>query len=115
MYLNNLYNVTGRFGRDPELQTRPEGSVSNFSIAVDTGKDKDGNNKDPMWVDCYCWHKKAELIYEWFKKGDLIHIIGPIEQRSYINKDSVKVDKWRVEVKEFSFVPRNKSADDQAS
>ncbi len=105
MYLDNIYRATGRLGSDPELKELAAGEVINFSIAVSNGKEK-----EPTWINCYCWNETAQRISQFFKKGDLISVMGPLTPDSYTRGD-VKINKIKCNVREFGFVPRNVSAD----
>lgn len=111
MYLDNVYQATGRLGRDPELKETTSGNVVNFSIAVSNGRDKDGNDKEPTWIDCYCWSEKADKIAQWFKKGSLIKVMGPLTPDTYTRGD-MKISKPKLNVREFGFVPRNGGSND---
>ena len=51
MNANNITVTTGRLGHDVEIQKLGSGTtVCNFSLAVDDGKDKDGERKTE-WID----------------------------------------------------------------
>ena len=68
----NRYCCTGRFGQHPELFTANSGNVGvDFSLAIDQGP-----NENPAWIDFVAWGRTAEIICEWFRKGEGIEIEG---------------------------------------
>ena len=85
----NFVILSGRLTRDPEIRyTDSKKAVVSFSLAVDDGKDRDGNRKT-QFINCVAWEKTAEFIDQFFKKGDGINLYGKITSRSY-EKDGRK-------------------------
>ena len=85
----NFVILAGRLTRDPEIRyTDSKKAVVSFSVAVDDGKDRDGNRKT-QFINCVAWEKTAEFIDEYFKKGDGINLYGKITTRTY-EKDGRK-------------------------
>ena len=85
----NFVILAGRLTRDPEIRyTDSKKAVVSFSVAVDDGKDRDGNRKT-QFINCVAWEKTAEFIDEYFKKGDGINLTGKITTRTY-EKDGRK-------------------------
>jgi single-strand DNA-binding protein len=93
----------GRVGGDAELTYTPSGiAVAKFSIAIDNGKDKEGEKKSATWVKCAIWRDRAEKLAPHIKKGNMVAVSGDIEARAWIDKNSsearcsleVNVDKF---------------------
>lgn len=83
--------VMGRVGKDPELKYTPSGvAVVNFSVATsEKWKDKEGNKQEKTeWHNIVAWEKKAEIVGEYVKKGDMILVEGKIETRKW-EKDGI--------------------------
>lgn len=100
----NQVILTGRLVRDTEIRyTSNKKAVTSFTIAVDDGKDAKGE-KRAQFISCVAWEKTAELIDQYFQKGDPIGIIGKLTTRSY-EKDGQKrsVTEVRVASIEFPF------------
>lgn len=90
MNANNITVTTGRLGHDAEIQKLGSGTtVCNFSLAVDGGKDKDGERKTE-WIDFRAFGKTAEMIGQYTKKGDLITVIGRQSSRTYEKDGSTR-------------------------
>lgn len=86
----NFVILSGRLTRDPEIRyTNSKKATASFSLAVDDGKDKDGNRKT-QFLNCVAWEKTAELLDQYFKKGDGLTVTGKLTSRSY-EKDGRKV------------------------
>lgn len=98
--------LMGRLGKDPELKYTPNGTaVCNFSIATSRKwKGQDGQKQEATtWHNIVAWGKTAEVIKEYFVKGQEIHIMGRIDNRSYEAKDGTTKYISEVIVAEFSF------------
>lgn len=78
--------VQGRLGKDPELKELGGGKcVGNFSIAFDQGW---GDNKTTIWLSVTVWNKTANFVFDNFKKGDGILVIGELKQDEWVDKES---------------------------
>lgn len=83
----NRVELIGRMTRDTELRTTSTGnSIVRFSIAVDRRKKEDGAD----FINCTAYSKTAEMIHQYFKKGQRIGISGHIQTGSY-EKDGKKI------------------------
>lgn len=72
-----MLTIAGNIGRDAELRSTPSGdSVAGFSVAVDNGKDKNGNRRDSTWFDCSLWGKRASALAPYLLKGGKVTITG---------------------------------------
>ena len=109
----NQCNFGGYIGKDPEVTTTDSGITrAAFSIAVtEKWKDKSGTPKEHTeWIAVQAWRKQAELIGEYFKKGDPIFITGKYKTREY-EKDG-RTQRFRfIEMERFYFLPKSKPAD----
>lgn len=86
----NLIILTGRLVKDIELRyTSSQVAVASFTLALDRGKDKDGNDKGADFPRCLAFGKTAEFLEKWTAKGKRITLIGRIQTGSY-DKDGVK-------------------------
>ena len=98
----NLVILTGRMTKSPEIKyTENKKAHLSFSLAVDDGKDKDGN-KRTCFINCGAWGKTAEIIDQYFNKGDPITVVGKLSVRSY-EKDGQKKTFTEVNVETFEF------------
>ena len=88
----NKVQIIGRITKELELkQTQAGGSFIRFSIAVNRGKDKDGNDRGADFINCVAFNKTAESIAKHSGKGCRIAIEGHIQTGSYEDKDGKKV------------------------
>ena len=75
--MNNVV-ISGRLTATPELKKTPSNlSVVNFCVAV--RKNKESAN----FIDCVAWEKTADLIKQYFKKGDFIEVSGILQTRTF--------------------------------
>lgn len=62
--------IAGAVGKDSELRRTGSGdAVLSFSLAVDNGKDANGNKRDATWFDASIWGKRAEKLEAHIKKA----------------------------------------------
>lgn len=106
MYLNKV-QVYGRLGRDPELKALPSGqSVVNFAMATTRSWKNDQGEKQEQteWHNIVCFGKRADVINQYVKKGDLFYVEGRLQTRSWDDKDSgKKMYRTEVVVEDFQF------------
>lgn len=79
----NLCIFMGHAGKDWEFRVLPTGTqVLSGSLAISKGKDKSGNDRGTVWVQCKVWGKYAEAIEGWggVRKGDLVLVRGRWDQ-----------------------------------
>ena len=69
--------IAGNVGKDPVLRNTGGGdAVLGFSLAVDNGKDKDGNKRETTWYDCSIWGKRATSLQNHISKGSKLVLTG---------------------------------------
>ena len=79
--------IAGTVGRDAELrQTQGGDAVLSFSLAVDNGKDRDGNKRDATWYDCSLWGKRANALASHINKGEKLTVTGRPSAREHNGK-----------------------------
>jgi single-strand DNA-binding protein len=73
-----LLMLAGNVGKDAKLNHPQSGgdAVLNFSLAVDNGKDRDGNSRPATWYDCAIWGKRAEALEKYILKGTKLSVSG---------------------------------------
>jgi single-strand DNA-binding protein len=82
--------VAGNVGRDAQLRRTQGGDpVLGFSVAVDMGKDKNGNKRDAVWVNCSIWGKRAESLATYITKGTKLVLTGRPGVNVYEGKGSL--------------------------
>ena len=95
--------MMGRITRDPELKKTESGiSVVSFSLAVDR-QFSSGKEKITDFFDCVAWRNNAEFICKYFKKGDMIAVIGELQTREYEGRDKTKKKAIEIIISQASF------------
>lgn len=95
----------GRVGQDAELRYTQSGTaVASFSLALDNGKDKEGEKRQPTWIKAVMWDKRAESLAQYVTKGKLVIVVGPVSTEAWTDKNSGDAkSKIVVTVNEFEF------------
>jgi single-strand DNA-binding protein len=79
--------IAGTIGRDAEVrQTQGGESVAGFSVAVDNGKDQNGNKRETTWFDCSLWGKRGQGLGPHLTKGTRVAITGRPSAREHNGK-----------------------------
>ena len=79
--------IAGNVGKDATLRRTGNGdAVLGFSLAVDGGKDKDGNKRESTWYDCSIWGKRAESLERHITKGSKLVLVGRPTCRAHDGK-----------------------------
>lgn len=103
----NKIIIIGNLVRDPEITKTQSGvAVCKFTVAVNNGKDKDGNDRPADYINCTAWDKRGETIGRFFSKGKPICVTGAFKTDVYDSKkhEGEKVYNSYVLVNEFEFI-----------
>ena len=101
----NKVILIGRFTRDPELRSTPQGvSTCSFSLAVDRNYQSAGGERQTDFINCVAWRQTADFINRFFKKGSSICLTGSIQVRSWNDQQGNKRQTTEVVVDEAFFV-----------
>lgn len=112
----NTVNLAGRLTKDIELQEygkgKDKGYFTRFTLAVRDGVDKDGEPRT-QFISCICWGKGSELLKKWCGKGDLIGVVGKIEENNYEDDEGVKHYTTQVNVRDIEFLNTKKEEQEE--
>ena len=88
----NDVNLIGRLTRDPDVRygSQSQKAVARFSIAINRGKNKDGEDMGADFPNIVCFGKTAEVVERYVAKGALIGVSGRLHTDSY-EKDGKKI------------------------
>ena len=101
--LNNVVLI-GRLTATPELkQTNSGVEVTSFTLAIDRGYTKPGEEKQTDFINCTAWRGTAKFITSYFTKGQMIAVTGSIQTRNYEDKNGNKRIATEVVCKEATF------------
>jgi len=105
----NKVILTGRVGSDIELKQNENGKVyARINFAVKGKKEGETN-----WFSLLCFDKQAELINSYCKKGSRLLVSGDLSFSSYVNKEGVNKQINNVFIKEFVFLDKKESFEDE--
>lgn len=98
--IDNFCSLYGRLVRDPEY-TEANGDkkqYAKFRIAVNRTRGDDAD-----FIDCIVFGKRADVIREWFSKGQGIRVIGAVRIEKYTDKNGNNREKLTIMVDDFGF------------
>lgn len=88
--MNNVC-VIGRITKDIELRATQSGmSAISMFIAINNGKDQDGNDRPADFPKVYVYDKQAENVSKYCHKGSQIAVTGRIKTRTWDREDGTK-------------------------
>ena len=89
----NSVTLIGRLTKDPEVRygSDSQSAVCRFAIAIDRGKDRNGEDMGADFPSIVCFGKTAENCERFLKKGRLVGIQGRIRTGKYENKNGQTV------------------------
>ena len=101
--LNSII-IMGRLTADPELRTTSSGlSVSSFTVAVDRGYAKPGEEKKTDFIPVVAWRSTADFVSKYFRKGSMIAVQGSLQTRNYEDKNGNKRTAFEIIADQVSF------------
>jgi len=102
----------GNLGGNPELRYTSSGdAVCNFNVAVNS---KYGQEDRTTWFRVTAWRKTAELIAQYFAKGDPIMLEGSVAEEKWTDRDGVERSTLAVNANAFHFTGTTSGQQDGA-
>lgn len=101
----NKVILIGRLTADPEFSQSASGvSFCRFSIAVDRGYAKNGQEKQTDFFRVSTFRQTAEFVSRYFTKGKLILVEGKVKNDNYTDQNGVKHYSCSIVADNVSFV-----------
>jgi single stranded DNA-binding protein (ssb) len=94
----NKVILMGRLARNPDVrysQGQTPTAVARFSLAVNRRFKREGE-PDADFITCVAFGKSGEFVERYFKKGQMVSVVGRLQVRSWDGKDGKK--QWTTEV-----------------
>ena len=104
----NKFLVAGHLTADPEMQNIGDNRLCKFTIACDRPKRKGQDDHETDFFNCVAWNRNGDTIISYFKKGDMITIVGEVHINRY-EKDGQKRSATEVKVEEIHFSGNRKT------
>lgn len=83
----NKVILIGNITKDIELRQSNSGKfVVEFSIAINNGKDQQGNELPADFVNCTAWNKTAEILDKYTNKGSKISVEGAMKTQTWVDQ-----------------------------
>jgi len=113
--MNHWFGI-GNLTSDPEVRYTEGGkSVASFSIAINNGRDKDGDERPPTYIDVVAWERLADNCGEYLRKGRKCAVMGQITVDKYTDSEGVKRVKYRIRANNVEFLSPREESDDDSS
>ena len=94
----NKVILMGRLARDPEVrysQGAEPVAVAKYTLAVNRRFKRQGE-QDADFINCVAFGKAGEFAEKYFKKGQMVSIVGRIQVRSWEDREGKR--NWTTEV-----------------
>ena len=110
----NKVILMGRLTRDPELRhTQNNTPVASFRLAVDRGYVRQGEERQTDFFDVVSWQQQAEFVSKWFRKGQLVAVVGRLQQREWKDRDGNSRQTVEVVASEVHFAEKKSDSPNQ--
>ena len=84
----NSVNLLGRLTHDPERRTTDGGTpVAGFRLAVPRPKDRNGDERPPVYVDVSAFGPLAEVCGQYLTKGRQVSVSGRLDHQEWTAQD----------------------------
>jgi single-strand DNA-binding protein len=106
----NSVAIVGRLAKDPTRKGDEDNPRLHFTVAVDNGKDRAGNDREPDWIQVVVFGSYAQAIADHLDKGHLVGVTGAIKSRKYLDETTGEMHSYLNVVAdsvEFLARPRN--------
>lgn len=101
----NIVCLVGNLTKDIELRyTQSNIACARTNIAINNGKDKDGNDRKPYFHHLVVWGKQAETFAKYLHKGSKVAIQGELVSELYETDKGEKRESIYVRVNQFQFL-----------
>lgn len=101
----NVVVLVGNLARDPEIRyTGDQMAVCSATIAVDKGRDRNGNDRGADFIRLTIFGKQGETFQRYLTKGRQVAVQGRINTGSYVNQKGDTVYTTDVIVDRFDFL-----------
>jgi single-strand DNA-binding protein len=103
----NKAQLIGNLGQDPELRYTGSGTaVCNLRVATnEVYTDRDGNQQQKTeWHTVVAWEGLAEAMGEHLEKGDRLYVEGPLETRTWEDRDGNERQTTQIKAQEVIFL-----------
>jgi single-strand DNA-binding protein len=101
----NVVVLVGRLARDPEIRyTGNQMAVCTATIAVDKGRDSNGNDRGADFIRLTIFGRQGETFQRYLTKGRQVAVQGRINTGSYVNQKGDTVYTTDVVVDRFDFI-----------
>ena len=83
----NKVILIGNITKDIELRQSNSGKfVVEFSVAINNGKDQQGNELPADFINCTAWNKTAEVLSKYATKGTKVCIEGAMKTQTWTDQ-----------------------------
>jgi len=108
----NAVAIVGRLAKDPTRSGTEDNPRLHFTLAVDNGKDRQGNERDPDWIPVVVFGPYAQAIAPHLGQGHLVGVTGSVKSHKYVDENTGETHSFVNVVAgsvEFLARPRNSS------
>lgn len=108
----NKIELIGRLCADPDFRQTTSGTaVCRFRIAVNRRfKNQQTGEYETDFISCTAWRHTAEFVSRYFKKGNMIAVVGSLRNNDYTDQNSVKHYSMDVLAEEVYFCGKSENA-----
>lgn len=108
-----LMTAAGRVGKNAETRFAQDGTaLTSFSLAIDQGKDKQGNDRAPVWVSCTLRGERGQKVAKYITKGMALAVDGRPQATVWTAQDGTAKPELKMWVDKFTFLGGGQKQED---
>lgn len=96
--------ITGRLTRDPEFREVGGEHIAVCKFGVAVRRKVKTADKDVDFFDVVAWRGTAETCNKFLVKGDMVGVVGAMQQTEYTDKDGNKRVSWALQAESVDFL-----------
>ncbi len=110
--VNNSVHLIGYLGRNPEMITFKNGSLTKLNLATSMGfKNKKGEwQTKTQWHKLIAWNAQGEIMEKYLKKGSRIAVVGSLEYNQYEDKNGIQRTIAQIVVNNFQMLDKKEKS-----
>jgi len=107
----NDVTLIGNLTRDIEVRyTQTNKAVGQFTVAINNGKNKDGEDRPADFINCVIWETQAENMQKYTHKGSKVAVKGSIKNDNYEDEQGNKKYRTYVLASRVMFLDSNNNS-----
>lgn len=104
--MNNV-NILGRLATDVEVIVKDDFKVAKFNLAYTKKLSQD--KQETLFIGCVAFNGLADVVKQYFKKGDRILISAELKQEAYTDSQGNAKSTYKLRINNIDFIEKKEN------